>query len=179
MQGEQNARTRCDENTGPFMTYSAEDVSAGKVPKPIDTFRLSNGTYSDGSPFINGLGCSAHWFDEHRTFKNGGLVTLGYYEHGAAVPRRQQEGRDHREGLVPAARRLDVGDLLGVGPRRLRDRLHARLRDPQVEGRAAQALGRGGRTGIPVPPPAARPPCRRHVGGPRSKSAVGRPRRRP
>ena len=83
MQGERNARTRCDENTGPFMTYSAEDVSAGKVPKPIDTFRLGNGTYADGSPAINGLGCSAHWFDEHRTFKNGGLVTLGYYEHGA------------------------------------------------------------------------------------------------
>ena len=76
MQGEKNAKTRCDENTGPFMTYSSADVMAGEVPKPIDTFRLGNGTHADGSPLINGLGCSAHWFDEHRTFKNGGFEIL-------------------------------------------------------------------------------------------------------
>ena len=82
MQGEQNANTRCSDVTGPFMTYATSGWKKTKTMRPIDTFRLGNGTYVDGSPAVNGLGCSAHWFDEHRTFDNGGLVALGYYEHG-------------------------------------------------------------------------------------------------
>ncbi len=48
----------------------------------LDIYQLSNGTGADGSPPANGLGCSAHWFEAHRTFNNGGLVALGSYEHG-------------------------------------------------------------------------------------------------
>ena len=44
---------------------------------------MANGTYADGSPAVNGLGCSAHWFEAHGSFKNGGLVGMGYYEHGS------------------------------------------------------------------------------------------------
>ncbi|MGH2736461.1 MAG: LVIVD repeat-containing protein [Actinomycetota bacterium] len=79
MQGEQNANTRCNDNTGPFLTFKR----TGKYQfKLIDTYRVANGTYVDGSPAVNGLGCSAHWFQEHPTFRNGGLVAMGYYEHG-------------------------------------------------------------------------------------------------
>jgi hypothetical protein len=82
MQGELNAETRCSDTNGPFMTYDATKWKSTKTFKAIDTFRVQNGTYVDGSPAVNGLGCSAHWFESHPTFKNGGLVVMGYYEHG-------------------------------------------------------------------------------------------------
>jgi LVIVD repeat len=82
MQGEQNATQRCDDNTGPFQTFDTKGWQRTKQFKLKDTFRVSNGVMVDGSPPANGLGCSAHWFTYHPTFKNGGLVTMGYYEHG-------------------------------------------------------------------------------------------------
>ena len=82
MQGELNAQTRCDDVTGPFLTYDARKWQKTRTFKAIDTYRVQNGTYVDGSPAVNGLGCSAHWFESHPTFKNGGLVVMGYYEHG-------------------------------------------------------------------------------------------------
>ncbi|MFT5221986.1 MAG: hypothetical protein ACI867_000282, partial [Glaciecola sp.] len=47
-----------------------------------DVYAVGNGTYQDGSPAVNGLGCSAHWFQEQPDWKDGGLVAVGYYEHG-------------------------------------------------------------------------------------------------
>jgi hypothetical protein len=82
MQGEKNFRPRCNDQNGPFITYDTTGWQKSKTFKPVDTFRVQNGTYADGSPAANGLGCSAHWFESHATFKNGGLVAVGYYEHG-------------------------------------------------------------------------------------------------
>lgn len=82
MQGERNFRPRCDDQNGPFQTYDTRGWTKTKTFTVIDTYRVKNGTYQDGSPAANGLGCSAHWFQEHSTFKNGGLVTIGFYEHG-------------------------------------------------------------------------------------------------
>jgi hypothetical protein len=93
MQGEQNAQTRCDENTGPFQTYDSRGWQRTRQFRLIDTFRVSNGTFVDGSPPANGLGCSAHWFRYHPTFHNGGLVTMGYYEHGTRFFDVQSSGK--------------------------------------------------------------------------------------
>ncbi len=82
MQGEKNFRPRCDENNGPFMTFGTKGWRSTHSVKLLDTYRVQNGTYADGSPAVNALGCSAHWFQEHETFRNGGLVAVGYYEHG-------------------------------------------------------------------------------------------------
>ncbi len=82
MQGEKNANPRCNDATGPFMTFDTKGWEKTKTFKLIDTYRVTNGTFVDGSPPANGLGCSAHWFNEHETFENGGLVAMGYYEHG-------------------------------------------------------------------------------------------------
>lgn len=42
-----------------------------------------NGIYADGQPAVSGYyGCSAHWFEQHPDFKDGGLVALGFYGHG-------------------------------------------------------------------------------------------------
>lgn len=47
-----------------------------------DLYAVANGTMQDGSPAVNALGCSAHWFQEQPDFKDGGMVAVGYYEHG-------------------------------------------------------------------------------------------------
>lgn len=79
---ESNATGRCNGANGAFMTWDASKYKKTRQLNLLDTYQLSSGTYSDGSPPVNGLGCSAHWFQEHSTFSNGGLVAMGAYEHG-------------------------------------------------------------------------------------------------
>ena len=40
----------------------------------IDEIRPVNGTYLSSNPPAQVLGCSVHWFEEHSTFRDGGLV---------------------------------------------------------------------------------------------------------
>jgi hypothetical protein len=83
MQGEENFETQCNEQVqGPLATFDTRGWQQSKVFKLADTFKVTNGTYVDGSPAANGLGCSAHWFEEHKSFNDGGLFVAGYYEHG-------------------------------------------------------------------------------------------------
>lgn len=98
MQGEQNAETRCNDDTGPFMTYDASKAKKKRTFKLIDTFRVENGTGSDGNPPANALGCSAHWFTERPGYKNGGLVAMGYYEHGTRFLNVDKKGKISEEG---------------------------------------------------------------------------------
>jgi hypothetical protein len=48
----------------------------------VDSFTMSNGTHADGKG-ASGIGCSAHWFDAHPGFRDGGFVVLAGYKHGA------------------------------------------------------------------------------------------------
>jgi hypothetical protein len=98
MQGEMNANPQCNETTGPFQTWSTKNWKKSKTMQLVDTFRVQNGTYADGSPAVNGLGCSAHWFDEHRTFDDGGLVAVGYYEHGTRFLDVSSKGKIKEKG---------------------------------------------------------------------------------
>lgn len=83
MQGEENFQERCNDDVqGPLATFDTRGWQDTKIFKLADTFKVSNGTYTDGSPAANGLGCSAHWFQEHKSFNDGGLFVAGYYEHG-------------------------------------------------------------------------------------------------
>ncbi|MGH2756846.1 MAG: LVIVD repeat-containing protein [Actinomycetota bacterium] len=79
---ESNATGRCGEDNGDFMTWDGSDWKKSHSLKLLDIYELSNGVWADGAPGVNGLGCSAHWFQEHPAFRNGGLVALGSYEHG-------------------------------------------------------------------------------------------------
>ncbi|MBA2726195.1 MAG: hypothetical protein H0U53_09415, partial [Actinobacteria bacterium] len=69
-----------------------------KTFKFIDQYAVQNGTFTDGNPPVNGLGCSAHWFEEHPTFNNGGLVAMGYYEHGTRFFDITSEGKIKEAG---------------------------------------------------------------------------------
>jgi hypothetical protein len=104
--GEKNFTGRCELNDSEFSTYSAAGVKAGdsttfegplfqKPPAP-------NGTYIDGRPPANHLGCSVHWFQEHRTFRNGGLVALSEYENGVRFLQIHKNGSIEEQGFFAA-----------------------------------------------------------------------------
>lgn len=82
MQGEENAQTRCSEKIGPFTTFDTRGWRTSKTFKMVDDYKVTNGVYVDGNPPANALGCSAHWFEEHPSFDDGGLVAGAFYEHG-------------------------------------------------------------------------------------------------
>ena len=106
MQGEKNFRPECNEQQGPVMTYDKVEGAAPGEPDFAlkDTYRVENGTYADGAPAINALGCSAHWFEVHPTWKDGGMMALGYYEHGTHFLKVADDGQITRKGyFVPVA----------------------------------------------------------------------------
>ena len=50
------------------------------------------------------LGCSAHWFEVHPTWNNGGVAALAYHEHGTRFLNVDKKGRIVRKGyFLPAA----------------------------------------------------------------------------
>jgi hypothetical protein len=99
MQGEDNANPQCHDKIGPFATFDTRNWKTTKTFKLKDTFKVTNGVYVDGNPAANGLGCSAHWFESHKTFKNGGLVVGAFYEHGTRfLEVDKQSGKIREEG---------------------------------------------------------------------------------
>lgn len=76
--GETNFTRTCNNSTnGPFATWSLKNWDQGQEIKLIDVFRPTGGTYLNGNPAVNVMGCSGHWF----TVRNG-LVAAGWYDHG-------------------------------------------------------------------------------------------------
>ena len=83
--GETNAQPTCGPDNGAFSTFT---VQSGKSASPTftyaSTYKLRSGSYSDGNTPVGGykLGCSVHWFEQHPSFQDGGLVALSAYESG-------------------------------------------------------------------------------------------------
>ncbi len=82
MAGETNFRPRCNETNGAFMTWDASKWRKTHTFTMIDEYRMTNGTYTDGKPAVNQVGCSSHWHEPHPDFKNGGIVAAAFFEHG-------------------------------------------------------------------------------------------------
>jgi hypothetical protein len=101
--GETNFTGQCSGANGEFRTYSATNVlqkTSTTFDGPIDHIQpAGNGTYTDGKPVANHLGCSVHWFQEHRTFKNGGLVALSEYEDGVRFLQVKPDGKIEEQGF--------------------------------------------------------------------------------
>jgi hypothetical protein len=87
--GETNFTGTCDDGSGPFATWSARDWNRGAPLQVVDVFRPINGTYTDGNPALNALGCSGHWFSTRSIAGGGGdqAVVAGWYEHGTRLLR--------------------------------------------------------------------------------------------
>jgi hypothetical protein len=104
VQGETPFSQTCDEDSGAFMTWDASNWKKTKSFQLLDIFQFENGTYQDGKPAANAMGCSAHWFQEHPTFDNGGLVALGSYDHGTRFVDVSPKGKITEVGyFVPNA----------------------------------------------------------------------------
>lgn len=73
---ESNLNPTCSD-AGGLSTWSMIDFDKGAEMEPLEVFRPLNGTTVDGSPVVNALGCSGHWFTE-----NDGVVAAAWYEHG-------------------------------------------------------------------------------------------------
>lgn len=97
--GGETVSVGCGENDGAFMAFDARAVNAeteairealvaGDTPpqrtatfQMLDEWRVpGTGLYTDGNPPYNQF--CAHWFSEHPTWDDGGLLAMGWYEHG-------------------------------------------------------------------------------------------------
>ena len=101
--GEKNFTGRCEAADSEFSTYSADAVLTGKGKKFVGPLAqkppAGNGTYLDGKPVAGALGCSVHWFQEHPSFKNGGLVALSEYEDGVRFLQIGKKGEIEEQGF--------------------------------------------------------------------------------
>jgi len=104
--GETNFQPQCDDTVGAFMVWdasSARDGVGGFVKgaafKLLSEVRPSGGQYLDGRAPNNGLGCSAHWFNEHPEFRDGGAVALAEYENGTRLLQITPEGKIVEQGF--------------------------------------------------------------------------------
>ena len=67
----------CDYNSAGISTWSVAGFERGAKARKIGTVKPANGTWSDGAPPADVVGCSAHWFDYRK-----GMVAAGWYDHG-------------------------------------------------------------------------------------------------
>ncbi|MGI8773819.1 MAG: LVIVD repeat-containing protein [Actinomycetota bacterium] len=102
MAGETNFQPRCSDTRGAFMTFDSKNWKKTRTFKMVDEYRVSNGTYVDGQPAVNAIGCSSHWHEERPTFKNGGHVAAAFFEHGTRFLDIKKDGKVEEIGwFVP------------------------------------------------------------------------------
>ncbi|MEA2468070.1 MAG: hypothetical protein QOJ57_2196, partial [Thermoleophilaceae bacterium] len=105
--GEHNFQPNCnppiEDEIGAFTTWDASHANLdGNFSGPLDEYRPTNGSYLDSNPPAQILGCSVHWFDEHPTFHDGGLVALATYENGTRFLQIGSDGKITEQGyFVP------------------------------------------------------------------------------
>ena len=149
--GEENFTGRCELNNSEFSVYSADKALAGESTRfegPLAQVPpAGNGVYADGKPVAGALGCSVHWFQEHASFRDGGLVAISEYEDGVRFLQIGSNGRITEQGYFLSLGSSSSSPIVGrQGRRPLLDRLPARDRHPALEGRALRARrGPGGR----------------------------------
>ncbi len=98
--GETNFEPQCGDTNGAFMTFDATHIGQDHTfSGPIDEIRPVNGSYLDSNPPAQILGCSVHWFEEHQTFRDGGLVALAEYENGVRFLQITAEGKIKEQGF--------------------------------------------------------------------------------
>jgi hypothetical protein len=96
---ETNGTPRCEAGTGAFTVWDASKWKTTHTFTILDEWYITNGTWADGRPGVSApLGCSPHWFEEHPRFNNGGIVAIGYYDHGTRFLRINDKGKVSEEG---------------------------------------------------------------------------------
>lgn len=96
----------CTDQSGDFQTFLTRGWRGAGTFEPADRYQISeNGTFTDGRPPANALGCSAYGLDVHPGFDTrGGSVALTFFEHGVRILDVDGRGRiTERGGFLPLA----------------------------------------------------------------------------
>jgi hypothetical protein len=80
------------------MTWDASHWKRTRSFSLVDEFRVKNGTFVDGNPPANALGCTTMWFQEHPRFHNGGYVAAAFFEHGTRFLSVDKRGQIEQAG---------------------------------------------------------------------------------
>ena len=73
---------QCNSGSDMFQVFDASQWRTKKRLTKTDSYNVTNGTYVDGNPPANAVGCSGLWFQHHPDFHNGGMVATAFAEHG-------------------------------------------------------------------------------------------------
>ena len=97
--GETNFNAQCTDDVASFAVLDASKTAqTGVFEGPLDEERPRNGKYVDGNVAANAAGCSVHWFEEHKSFDNGGLVALAEYDNGVRFEQVTPDGQIIEQG---------------------------------------------------------------------------------
>lgn len=101
--GGESVGPACDQAaSAAFQTYDATNWEQTGTFDLLDEFRLDTGLLVDGR-MVDSTYC-VHWFTTHPTYRNGGLVTIAWYEHGTRFLR-----------VAPGGEITEVGHFLPLG----------------------------------------------------------------
>lgn len=99
--GGESSGPTCDQSDGAFMTWDATKWKQSGRFDMIDEYRVKNGLPTDGESPAN-LYCM-HWFDVNPDYRNGGLVSVAWYEHGTRLLNVTPKGKIEEAGyFIPA-----------------------------------------------------------------------------
>jgi len=84
--------------TTAFATWDTHPARHGGLLRVADTYRVRNGTMTDGDPPISLGGCVAGWFEPHPRFHATGLVGMNALTNGVKFLRVDERGRIHKFG---------------------------------------------------------------------------------
>ena len=99
--GGETGGPRCDgADDGALMTWDTRGWKRTHSFRMVDEYRVTNGLPTDGNSPVNQF-CT-HWFDPHPTYRNGGLLSMGWYEHGTRFLRVTGKGKIKEAGYFLA-----------------------------------------------------------------------------
>jgi LVIVD repeat len=82
----------CSEDaSASFSTWDARAWRETGVITQLDEFRIQPGLPTEGRAPDSSF--CVHWFDEHPYYRNGGLVAIGWYEHGTHFLKIDSDGQ--------------------------------------------------------------------------------------
>lgn len=90
------------ETSGAFMTWDMRKWKKTHSFTMIDEYRVTDGLPTEGNAMVHSF--CMHWFETHPSYRNGGLVTVAWYEHGTRFLRVSKKGEISEDGyFLPMA----------------------------------------------------------------------------
>jgi hypothetical protein len=71
------------ETDGAFMVFDTAGWQKSKKMRMVDDYTVTTGLPNEGKNVVDQF--CAHWFSTHPTYRDGGVVAMGWYEHGTRL----------------------------------------------------------------------------------------------